>query len=298
MKIEVALALGLLASAAVAVGVDGIAAKVDTAVILRSDVINELRRMGADASRFEEVRNDMIERKLIVKAAEASKMTIQEWVIDNRIRELIAQMFNGDRNRLMEALARQKISYPEWRQRIREDMIVSAMRWQVVDKNVTASPAEVRAEYAGHPERYALGRLVTVSVILLKPEDAEKREKVDAALKDEPFADVARRYSAGVNAAKGGVWKDVNPEESFRPEVCAEIERTAVGKVGKWIELDGWNFLIRKDAESAARKRSFTEAYDDIVANVKEAKAKKIYEAWLDRLRSAAYISIPYVPHS
>lgn len=292
MKLEVALALTLLASAAAAVGVDGIAAKVDTAVILRSEVVNELRRMGADASRFTEVRNEMIDRQLILKAARASKLTMQEWVVENRIREIVARSFDGDRNRLMEMLARQKISYPEWRQRIREDMTVSAMRWQVVDRNVAASPADLREEFANHPERYALGRKVTVSVILLKPEDAPKKAAVDAALKDEPFADVARRYSADVNASNGGIWKDVNPEESFRPEVCAEIAKMPKGAISKWIDLDGWSFLLRKDDESEARTRTFAEAYDDIEANVKEKCARTLYENWLERLRTEAYIKV------
>ena len=292
MKVEVALALGLLASAAGAVGVDGIAAKVDSSVILRSEVVNELRRMGADATRFTEVRNDMIDRRLILKAAAASKLTMQDWVVENRVREIIARVFGGDRNKLMETLARQKISYTEWRERMREDLIVSAMRWQVVDKNVTASPAEMKEEYASHPERYALDRKVTVSVILLKPEDAAKKAEVDAALKNEPFADVARRYSADVNASKGGVWKDVNPEESFRSEVCAEIEKMPKGTISKWIDLDGWSFLLRKDDETEPRPRTFAEAYDDIEANVKEARARQIYENWIERLRAEAYIKV------
>ncbi len=292
MKVEVALALGLLASVATAVGIDGIVAKVDSSVILRSEVVNELRRMGADASRFTEVRNEMIDRKLILKAAGASKLTMQDWVVENRIREIIARMFGGDRNRLMETLARQKIPYTEWHQRMKEDLIVSAMRWQVVDKNVTASPAELKEEYANHPERYALGKKVTVSVILLKPEDAAKKSAVDAALKNEPFGDVARRYSADVNASKGGVWKDVDPEDSFRPEVCAEIAKMPKGTISKWIDLDGWFFLLRKDDETEARSRSFAEAYDDIEANVKEERARKLYEDWIERLRAEAYIKV------
>lgn len=292
MKVEVALALGLLASVATAVGIDGIVAKVDSSVILRSEVVNELRRMGADANRFTEVRNEMIDRKLILKAAGASKLTMQDWVVENRIREIIARMFGGDRNRLMETLARQKIPYTEWHQRMKEDLIVSAMRWQVVDKNVTASPAELKEEYANHPERYALGKKVTVSVILLKPEDAAKKSAVDAALKNEPFGDVARRYSADVNALKGGVWKDVDPEDSFRPEVCAEIAKMPKGTISKWIDLDGWFFLLRKDDETEARPRSFAEAYDDIEANVKEERARKLYEDWIERLRAEAYIKV------
>lgn len=292
MKLIFAFACLCAASLAFAVEVDGIAAKVNDAVILKSDVVNELKQMGGDASQFTEVRNDMIDRKLILKAAVDAKMTMQEWVIDNRIREIISRVFKGDRNLLLDALAKQKMSYPEWRERMKDDMIVGAMRWQVVDKNVTASPAELRAEYKAHPERYRTGDQVTVSVILLKPEDAVKRDAVDAALKTNDFAAVAKEYSSDVNASQGGVWKDVDPEDSFRPEVCEAIDKMAKGEVSQWIDLDGWSFLVRKDEESESKAKTFAEAFDDIEANVKEEKAKKLYTDWIERLRAAAYIKV------
>ncbi len=292
MKLIFACTCLCAASLASAVEVDGIAAKVNDAVILKSDVVNELKQMGGDASQFTEVRNDMIDRKLILKAALDAKMTMQEWVIDNRIREIISRVFKGDRNLLLDALAKQKMSYPEWRERMKDDMIVGAMRWQVVDKNVTASPAELRAEYKAHPERYRTGDQVTVSVILLKPEDAGKRAAVDEALKTNDFAAVAKEYSSDVNASQGGVWKDVNPEDSFRSEVCEAIDKMAKGEVSKWIDLDGWSFLVRKDAESESKAKTFAEAFDEVEANVKEEKAKKLYTEWIERLRAAAYIKV------
>ena len=107
--------------------IDGIAAKVGSETILRSDVYEEMRRAGArDASRYEEVRNEMIERKLILKAAADAKMTMQEWVVDNRIREITEKAFEGDRNKLIAALAAEKLPYTEFRQRIKDDLIVTA----------------------------------------------------------------------------------------------------------------------------------------------------------------------------
>lgn len=276
--------------AATAAEVDGIAAQVGSEVILRSEVVDELRRGRMDMSQFDRMREDLIDKRLILAAAAESKMTIQEWVVENRIREIVKRSFDGDRNKLMDILAKQKVSYPEWRQRMKDDMVVGAMRWQVVDKNVSASPAELRAEYAAHPERYQSAASVTVSVILLKPEDAAKREEVTNALKTGDFAEVARRYSADSRAAKGGVWKDVDPNASFRPEVCEAIAKMAKGSTSDWIELDGWSFLIRKDGETDASRLSFADAYDRIDAAVREEKAKKLYLDWMARLRAATFI--------
>ena len=154
---------GALALAAGAVEVDGIAARVGTETILKSDVAMEMQRLRAPASSYDEVRAEMIDRKLILRAASEAKMTMQDWIVENRIRDIVDRAFGGDRNKLMESLAKQKVSYPEWHARMREDMIIQAMRWNVVDKNATASPAAMREEFNAHPEKYSTPPKVTVS---------------------------------------------------------------------------------------------------------------------------------------
>ena len=278
--------------AAFAVEVDGVAARVGTAVILKSDVVHELMRTGLDESRYGEVRNEMIERELILAAAADSKMTMQEWVVEDRIRKIIDNSFGGDRNRLIATLAGQKVSYPEWRKRMRDDMVVAAMRWQTVDRNVNPSPAAMREEYERNSKSSFRDSRVTVTAILLGPDDAGKKKEVEAALKRESFSEVAKRYSADARAKDGGQWKDVKPEDVFRPEICAEIAKMPVGTISRWVELDGWNFLLRKDAESGGEKMSFAEAYDDIAAAIRKAESKRLYDAWIERLKRETYIKV------
>ena len=272
--------------------VDGIAARVGTETILKSDVFLEMRRLRAPESDYVKIRNEMIDRKLILKAASAAKMTMQEWVVENRIRDIVDKAFGGDRNKLMDTLARQKISYPEWHARMKEDMIVSAMRWNVIDKNAVASPAAMRKEFAENPDRYRVGANVTVSVILLKPEDMGKREDVAAMIRTNDFAAAAKAFSADSQAAEGGVWKNIVPAEVFKPEICEEISKMPRGTMSHWIELDGWSFLLRKEAEESGRVPTFLEAYDKIEANVKEAESNAAYDAWLERLRAETYIKV------
>jgi parvulin-like peptidyl-prolyl isomerase len=261
-------------------------------VILKSAVVHERMRTGLDESRYGEVRNEMIERELILAAAADSKMTMQEWVVEDRIRKIIDNSFGGDRNRLIATLAGQKVSYPEWRKRMRDDMVVAAMRWQTVDRNVNPSPAAMREEYERNSKSYFRDSRVTVTAILLGPDDAGKKKEVEAALKRESFSEVAKRYSADARAKDGGQWKDVKPEDVFRPEICAEIAKMPVGTISRWVELDGWNFLLRKDAESGGEKMSFAEAYDDIAAAIRKAESKRLYDAWIERLKRETYIKV------
>ena len=265
-----------------AVEVDGIAATVGSESILRSDVMNELARRGApDGSAYSQVLNEMVDRKLILKAARESKMTMQEWVVENRVREIINRSFGGDRNKLIEALGKQKMSYPEWYAKTKDDLVIGAMRWNVIDKNVVASPAAMRKEYETHKSRYAKDHLVSVSVILLKPEEQAKREEISKALKEKSFEDLG-----------GKKYENVKPEDLFKPEVCEEIEKMPKGTISHWIEIDGWSFLLRKDAETAGKTLPFDEAYDDIEAAVKSEEASRLYNAWIERLRAETYIKV------
>ena len=262
--------------------IDGVAAKVGTETILRSDVFEELRRQGArDGSRFNDVRNEMIDRKLILKAAADAKMTMQEWVVENRVREVVDKAFGGDRSKLMETLGKQKMSYPEWYARMKEDMIVGAMRWNVVEKNVSASPAAMRREFEENRSRYASDHKVTVSVIMLKPGEEGRRQEISDKLKESDFESLGGRRFA-----------DVKPEEQFKPEICREIEAMPKGTISHWIELDGWSFLIRKESESSGRELTFEEAYDKIEEAVKDAEAERLYKAWIERLRAETYIRV------
>ena len=305
--------LALLAGAcAHGVVLDGLAAKVNDAVITVDDVgtaLGDLRRggklpeAGAD---FKTVYSNtvefLIERRLILQLAAERKVTFPEWAVDARIREIVKEKFDDDMNKLNAMLASIKTPLTEWRNMIRDDMIVTSMRQQFVEKYVVATPADMAREYRENADLYRTEAKTTVSVVLLRPADPGDRktppvstrgEEVLARLKKgEPFADLARKFSADSHAKDGGVWKDVNPEVAFRPEIAKVIAPLKVGEVSKLVDLGGWGFIVRKDAETSAKKLTFAEAYDQIERNVKKRLGQEAYRAWIQRLRDAAFIKI------
>jgi hypothetical protein len=64
------------------------------------------------------------------------------------------------------------------------------------------------------------------------------------------------------------------------------------GETSKWIELDGWNFLVRKDDETTGVKMSFEQAYDAVAQNVRRELADKRYREWIERLKAETYIKV------
>lgn len=315
-KLMIVLAASVSAAVSAA-KLDGIAARVDSNVITVGDVMNELRRnpdagrrmASADESEMESLYraalDTLIERRLILKASVAKSVEIPEWVIDNQIREIVHNAFGGDMNRLEEELSRSRVPLTEYRNSVKEDILVRGMRQQMIDQFVFASPAAMKKEYECNSGRYQQVAKVSVRVILLKPGRegdgipslstrwAQIGEELAAGVS---FAELAIRYSADSHAKDGGLWADINPEEAFRPEIAEVISKLDVGKVSNMIDLDGWGFIVKKESESKAKKLSFSEAYDMIAANVRNEAAKKAYDEWISRLKEDAYIKIYPMP--
>ena len=152
------LAAAAFSAVAPAAQLDGIAARVDTDVITVGDVMNELRR-NPDAARrmtssdetemegiYRAALDALVERRLILKAAVEKKLEIPEWVIDNQLREIVHVSFGGDMNRLEEELAKSKMPMTEYRNSVKEDIIVRGMRQQIIEQFAFASPAAMKKE--------------------------------------------------------------------------------------------------------------------------------------------------------
>lgn len=293
---------------------DGVAAYVNADMITISDVMNEVRRAPMDGvapekreKRLRELYkitlDAMIDRRLILDAAKKAKLQLQSWAVDERVREIIANNFDGDRAKLHELLSNHKISLEEWRKSLEEDLTISALRYQQVEKRVAPTPSEIREEYEKSRASYSTESAVTVSLITLDPPAPERdsiqvrSQKIADGLKaGQTFADLAKQYSSDSKAAQGGSWGKVNPQEMFRPELVAALNALKPGEVSGLIEINGYGYIIRKDEQKDARVLTFEEAHALIESRLKMRQSEKLYKEWIARLRSEAYIKIFELP--
>jgi len=294
---------------------DGVAAYVNEAKITIAEVMSEVRRSPIDhipeSEREARLRGmyqvaliAMIDRRLILDSAKKSKVQLQPWAIDARVREIIANNFDGDEAKLNVVLADRKITKEEWRHTLEEDMLLSAMRFQNVEKRVNVTPTEVRAEYEANKDRYRTEAAISVSMIVLDPPEvatgesvAARAAKIHAALKEgKSFAEQAKQYSKDSKAAAGGSWGKVNPEDVFRKELVEALAKLKPGEVAPVIELGAYGYILRKDDQQDVRLLTFEEAQQYAESRLKIAKAEKLYKEWVSRLRKDAYIRIFELP--
>jgi parvulin-like peptidyl-prolyl isomerase len=296
---------------------DGVAAYVNSEMITIAEVMSEVRR-SPWAESSPEVREKrlrelykatldaLIDRKLILTAAQKSKMQLQSWAVENRVREIVANNFEGDQSKLHNLLAERKIAIEEWKKNIEEDLMITAMRYQQVEKRVSPTPSEVRAEYETNKTRYQTENAVAVSMIILDPPDKEGDEtiairaaKILAALKaGTSFAALAQTYSKDAKAANGGSWGKVNPDDVFRKEIVAALSVLKPGEVSPLVVLGEYGYFVRKDVQQDARSLTFEEAAPFVENHLRMRQSERLYKEWMERLRKEAYIKIFELPSS
>lgn len=294
--------------------IDGVAAYVNAEMITIADVMTEVRRSPwvEGNSRISQARlrelymatlNALIDRKLILAAARKGKMQLQNWAVDNRIREIIEKRFDGDQSKLHALLAELKITYEEWKATIEEDLTVSAMRYQNVERRIAPTPLEIRAEYDANRSRYRTETATAVSMIILDPPTGDEGSvvlragKIKMALeKGESFASLAKKYSKDAKAKNGGSWGKVNPDDVFRKEIAEEVHKLAPGEVSDLLLLDGYGYIVRKEESQDARLLTFEEALPFVESRLRVKESEKLYKAWMDRLRAETYIKIFELP--
>lgn len=294
---------------------DGVAAYVNSDMITIAEVMNEVRRSpwaGTAAARDEQRLREMysatlsalVDRKLILSAAKKSEMVLQGWAVENRVREIVANNFEGDQVKLFQLLADRKITFEEWKSNLNEDLLITAMRYRNVDSRVNPTPKEIRAEYEANKGRYQTERAVAVSMMILDPPaegeptvDERARQIEDKLREGVSFAELARVYSKDAKAAGGGSWGKVNPEDVFRPEICNMLNRLNSGETAPVIILDGYGYIVRKDEQQDSRALTFEEAAPYVESNLRMKKSEELYKAWMQRLRDDSYVKIFELPN-
>ena len=122
------------------------------------------------------------------------------------------------------------------------------------------------------------------------------KDILDKLRDGDDFATLARVHSADSQAKEGGLWKNVRPEEAFRPEIAALVAKLRPGETSHLVVLDGWGFIVRKEDETQDKQLSFAEAYDQIAASVRKDGCQERYAAWMKRLRAEAFVKIYPAP--
>jgi len=294
-----------------AVRVDGVAAYANAHVITYSDVLSASRALqqlvaqrqsGEDVNAlYRRALDEVINRKLILDAyADQRVIKIPDEMIEQRVQNVIRDMFNNDRMAFLAALSAEGHSETAWREQIREQMVVGAMRNLRVDSQVRVSPLDVRARYDQSSETQVTPATVKFSMIVIgigadeagRATQKEKLAAARAALEaGQDFAEVARRYSEDALATTGGVRDWVEPD-MLRAELHDLVMQAEIGVVNEPVEIGPHYALVKVDGRREASRISFEDAYADVERELRMDMEQRLYADWIVQLRRDSFVRV------
>lgn len=249
-----------------------------------------------------EILQQMIDEKLILKAAKKKSIQIPKVKVDQGVRDIKSRF--PSEQAFDEEMKKQKMTLDAFRKKVEEQL----MMMQVVDAEVrqkVVAPTDEQAKkyYDENKDKMVEPEMVRARHILIKVDakaDETSRAKALQTIQDikkkidagEDFAELAKKFSEDPGSAKKG--GDLGPFP--RGVMVKEFEDTAfnlnVGKVSDIVKTDYGYHIIRCEERKVEQKKSFDEVKEYIKEFLFRKEMEEKYTAWIDGIRKKAKITI------
>ena len=286
------------------------AAQVNSRVITVSDVLGSMgpvrQRLadtysGAELEKkleeaFKKSLDALVERALMLEEAARQEQKLPEQVVDGRINEIIHDRFNNNRTAFFEALTEERLTLGEWRKEARDFITVSLLRRREVGEKVVVTPGDVQALYKQRSAQYHLPEKVHLRAIVLRQFTTNNAAQLAADLRQrcaagEKFEDLARQFSKGTGAEKGGDWGWQQPGE-LRPELRTAAAALQPGQLSPAVKMDDDFYLLKLEERQVASVKPLDAVYAELEGDLRQKEGERIYNEWIKRLRHKFYVNV------
>jgi peptidyl-prolyl cis-trans isomerase SurA len=269
--------------------VDRIVAIVDEEAILQSDLDREVElfRMEKEYSGeavtadSETVRREMLERlvesKLIIAAARQADMQVDDEAIEQSVDQKIQQFVEhfGSLDNLERELKNSGMTLPDYRNRmgsqLRDQQYLRLVVGKFIRPGIEVLENEVREYYLANLDQMpAEPDSLTIANILMPVQPSvEVRQEIQAEVRKiqavlasgREFSDVAREYSKGPNAKRGGIVGVVGPGDLFDANLDRAAFALNVGQVSEPVVSSRGVHLLRLDSVQEGGRRAISQVF-------------------------------------
>ncbi len=255
----------------------------------------------------EKVIQELIERELVLSEFEGKGYMIPDQQIDEELNNRILHRFGGKRDEFLKMLRASDMSFSEYKESIRKEISVSALRAQRYERDIPPTPDEMRSEYAKTKREYrdpTQDKVVfdKIFIPMITDGSAGSAEQQYAAAIDltksirtgkMKFAEAAKQYSKDAHAADGGRWP-ASKRVDLAADFAAVLFNAQEGAIlGPMHDPAGYTIvkLVRIN-EAAAPPLTDPKVKALVDAAARRRKSEQRYREWVDRLRDAAIIRV------
>lgn len=257
-----------------------------------------------------EALNALIERQLILQEFKSMGFDLPMRYIDAKLKETIDTQYDGNRTAFIKTLEAQNMSLEEYREDLKKNMTVQAMRQQNVNADSYISPYKVEQYYQENIEKFVTPDQVKLRMIFLrkglfkeefKTADGKVVEKdpqlvlAEEILKKlntgSDFASLAQAYSEDSKKDQGGDWGWVD-RNTLRKEISDVAFRLRPGEISHVIILDEGYYIIQIEGFKKGGTQSLEEVRAQIEGQILQEQRLEQQRKWIDRLKQKAFIKM------
>ena len=278
------LLVGLPASAEI---LDRVVATINDRAIMQSELQEAL----------ELYEHQMGQQSFAVKAGiEASDEEI------NRAIEEVLSRAHISEDELREALQLDNLSYEEYRDQIRDQLVKAKMIQREIRSRINITDKQIEEYYLDHPDEFRAEEGVVLRHILFPLPYPPAPEVVDATVKEasrvrqeilegKPFPEAARQYSNDPTAGQGG-WLGFFRKGSLSPEMEAGIVDLEEGEVSEPVQTALGIHLLKVEERTTGDIRPLEKVRSSIQEKLYEEAAERQFEEWRKELRKNAHLEV------
>ena len=264
---------------------------------LRVEAKNEQEFAARIDQLSKEVLQNMIDRILIVKAAEEKGLLLPPSYIDQEYDEVITRDFGGDRGRFLDYLKAQGLTPREYRKNIYKRVVVNVMRQQNRKSESEISPERIQDFYIKNKVRFYQEEAVHLRQIILTPmadEGTALLQQTATKIITEldggaNFGDLARKYSQDDMSRRGGDWGWIKRQD-IRKELSSVAFDLRPGDYSQPVELGNTIFILYSEDKRDEMIQPVS-MVREVIENVLVGEiARETQERWLQDVREDAYV--------
>ena len=248
-----------------------------------------------------QVLEQLINEKLAAQEIKQLGIKVSEEEIDGAINRILKGN-NISLGVFKAKLKAQGMSYPEYRQSLKEQIEKSKLVGLEVESKITILEETLKKYYTLHQKQYqGYTEFHLRHILLLLPKTQQEMEEIrqkqieikELLKQGLPFSDIARRYSQAPTAEEGGDLGWIKKKE-LSPEIRNVAQSLQVGQVSTFINTKAGYQLIQIVEKRQVPEKSFEEVRNQIYSELYRQEVERYYKRWLEGLRKKAFVKILY----
>jgi len=250
--------------------------------------LNELRGAKLD---------ELLGRRLILHEFQTAGYNLPESIVDELVQEEIRAEF-GDRVTATRSLQEKGITYEKFRQKMRDQFIVTALRQKNISSEIIISPHKVENYYLAHKDNFKMDDEVKLRMIVLiktndpaLPDARKMAEEILVKLKNgDSFEEHAKMdYSKRVQQKAGAEWFQTS---HLRKELADATAKLKAGEYTDVIEFPDSCYLVLVEETRPTHVKSLGEVRGEIEKDLLSQERARLEKQWIDRLKKKTFIQM------